>query len=61
MGHLVVGNFTFNEARFSGGAIYADESSTTITAEQYNHTYAQVALGNCFIQLPSAFDNTGVS
>ncbi len=60
MSDLSTGNFSFNEALFSGGALYADQSSTTITADQYNHTQAQVALGSCFIQFPSTFEHPEV-
>lgn len=50
----MTGMFLSNYATFSGGAIYADESSTTVTAIEYNHTLASNVLGSCFIQFPSA-------
>ena len=53
MQFMVAGNFTFNEVSLSGGAIYADESSTTVTADQYNHTVNEAAIGNCFVKFPS--------
>ena len=45
--------FSYNEARFTGGAIYADAASTTITADLYNHTLAGGVVGFCFIQFPN--------
>ncbi len=59
MNDLINGSFIFNQALFSGGAIYADESSTTITADQYNHT-SDITLGSCFIRFPSIHENPDV-
>ena len=47
--------FTNNEARFAGGAVYADESSTTVPADVYNHTLGTGANGACFIRFPRNF------
>jgi predicted outer membrane repeat protein len=53
---LYVENFTFssNTAMSFGGAIYADSSSSTVTADVYNHSLAAGSLGNCFILFPSS-------
>lgn len=47
--------FSYNEARFAGGAVYADESSTTVTADMYNHTLGTGANGACFIRFPQSY------
>ena len=48
-------NFSYNEVRFAGGAVYADESSTTVTADMYNHTLGTGANGACFIRFPQSY------
>ena len=50
---VVEATFSFNEAQFTGGAIYADAASTTVTADLYNHTLAGGVVGFCFIQFPN--------
>lgn len=35
---------------FTGGAVYADEESTTVTAVQYNHTLSAKVQGLCFME-----------
>ena len=47
--------FSYNEVRFAGGAVYADESSTTVTADMYNHTLGTGANGACFIRFPQSY------
>ena len=47
---MTYAEFQFNSARFSGGAVYADESSTTVTANEYNHTLSANVLGICFME-----------
>ena len=53
--------FAYNNATFSGGAIYADESSTSITADEYNHTLAQNRFGLCFALFGNEFNTQPVS
>lgn len=43
--------FRFNNATLSGGAIYADESSSSFSRNEYNHTRAQNRFGFCFATL----------
>ena len=53
--------FAYNNATFGGGAIYADESSTSITADEYNHTLAQSRFGFCFALFGNEFSFQPVS
>lgn len=41
--------FRANMAVESGGAIFGDESSTSFTANEYNHSLAENRFGFCFI------------
>ncbi len=38
--------YFLNNSAFQGGAIYADDSSTTHLATEYNHTLAQQLFGS---------------
>ena len=40
--------FKGNRAVVSGGAIFADKSSTSFTANEYNHSLAENRFGFCF-------------
>ena len=46
---VVEAHFIENSAEFKGGAIYADEESTSLSANEYVHLFAQLLPGNCFI------------
>ena len=61
MSEVVIATFARNRATFSGGAIYADESSTSITADEYNHTLAQNRFGLCFAVFGNEFNTQPVS
>ena len=41
--------FIENSAEYKGGAIYADEESTSLSANEYFHLFGQFLPGNCFI------------
>ena len=47
--------FRGNTAVVSGGAIFGDESSTSFTANEYNHSVAENRFGFCF----TIFGNEG--
>lgn len=40
--------FLQNKAIASGGAIYADDASTSLSAVEYNHTLAETRFNLCF-------------
>jgi len=46
---VVEARFIENLAEFKGGAIYADEESTSPSANEYTHLFAQYIHGNCFM------------
>ena len=46
---VVEARFIENSAEYKGGAIYADEESTSLNANEYAHLFAQLLPGNCFI------------
>ena len=46
---MTAGYFLNNRALYQGGAIFADTSSTSHLAVEYNHTLAQGLFGQCFI------------
>ena len=48
MSEVKQANFTGNKAVFSGGAIYADDGSTSLSADEYNHTLAAFRFNYCF-------------
>lgn len=48
MSDVELAMFRFNNATLSGGAIYADESSSSLSQNEYNHTRAQNRFGFCF-------------
>ena len=48
--------FRHNMAVVSGGAVFGDESSTSFTANEYNHSLAENRFGFCF----ASFGNEGV-
>lgn len=47
--------FRHNMAVVSGGAVFGDESSTSFTANEYNHSLAENRFGFCF----ASFGNEG--
>ena len=49
MTDVTAGYFLNNRALFQGGAIYADISSTTHLAIEFNHTVAQGIFGGCYL------------
>ena len=49
------GVFQFNEVIYAGGAVYADEDSTTVTSNEYNHTLSSNVLGVCFMEFRNSF------
>ena len=49
------GNFRRNRAMFSGGAIFADDTSSSVTAIEYTHQLAENNLGPCFLQFGNEF------
>ena len=49
MSEVTSANFARNKATFAGGAIFADDASTTISSNEYNHTLAQGLFGRCFL------------
>lgn len=49
MSEVTAGYFLNNQALFTGGAIYADISSTTHLASEFNHTVAQKIFGGCYL------------
>ena len=44
------GYFRRNKALFSGGAIFADDSSSSLVAIEYTHKVADNQVGPCFLQ-----------
>ena len=46
---MVEANFIENSAGYKGGAIYADQESTSLSANEYAHLFAQLLPGNCFM------------
>ena len=53
--------FCNNTAVIGGGAIFGDQSSTAVTANEYNHSVAENRFGSCFMTFgnegqPSATD-----
>jgi len=54
-------NFTLNKATFAGGAIFADDASSSISSNEYNHTLAQGRFGQCFLVFGNEFNINSVS
>ena len=46
---VVEARFIENSAGYKGGAIHADEQSTSLSANEYDHRFAQFLPGNCFM------------
>ena len=46
---VVEAHFINNSARYKAGAIYADQESTSLSASEYDHLFAQLIPGNCFM------------
>ena len=42
-------HFIDNSVDYKGGAISADQESTSLNANEYSHLFAQLLPGNCFI------------
>ena len=49
MSEVTFANFTGNKAIFTGGAIFADDASTTLLAGEFNHSVAQARFRSCFL------------
>ena len=45
-----------NSALVRGGAIFTDDSSSSVTAVEYTHKLAESALGPCFLQFGDEFE-----
>ena len=54
-------HFIENIADYSGGAIFADEESSSLSANEYSHLFAQNSPGNCFILFGNEISPTSVS
>ena len=61
MSDVTSANFTRNKATFAGGAIFADEASTTISSNEYTHALAQRRFGRCFLMFGNEFNLQSVS
>lgn len=61
MSDVTSANFTRNKATFAGGAIFADEASTTISSNEYTHALAQGRFGRCFLMFGNEFNLQSVS
>lgn len=46
---VVRAQFIENLAEYKGGAIFADEESTSLSANEYTHLFAQLIYGDCFM------------
>lgn len=46
---VIEAHFIENSAEYKGGAIDADQESTSLSANEYSHLFAQSLLGNCFM------------
>ena len=53
--------FRANMAVQGGGAIYGDESSTSFSANEYNHSLAENRFGFCFIIFGNEGQPVGVA
>ena len=53
--------FKANMAVQGGGAIYGDESSTSFSANEYNHSLAENRFGFCFITFGNEGQPVGVA
>ena len=53
--------FRANMAVEGGGAIYGDESSTSFSANEYNHSLAENRFGFCFIFFGNEGQPVGVT
>ena len=52
---VAVGNIRNNSALFSGGAIFADDSSSSLASVEYVHKAAENNIGTCFLQFGDEF------
>ena len=55
LSNIEVGNTWNNAALISGGAIFADDSSSSIPAIEYTHKVADDVPGPCFLQFGDEF------
>ena len=58
---VIEAHFIKNVADYSGGAIYVDEESSSLSANEYSHLFAQKMPGNCFMLFGNENSPTSVS
>ena len=58
---VVEAHFINNSAEYKGGAIYADQESTSLSANEYDHLFAQLLVGNCFMLFGNEQTTSSVS
>jgi len=54
-------HFIENIAYYNGGAIYVDEETSSLSANEYSHLTAQTQPGNCFMLFGNEVYSTTVS